>query len=120
MNNILLACKYITDKARHELRRAGTIHTNIPGLVDSIELVAIPYDSLEDLHMMSVWDVPREIDVKSRYLHFFYNYVESISGYCLSAGSDDEVDLETLIRRETAPPAETNDDDLGDLEDHPF
>ena len=64
MNTKLLACKVISDQARQELKRAGcTIHKEVPGLDDDIEIVELRHDGEKDLNVMSIRDVPREIEI---------------------------------------------------------
>jgi hypothetical protein len=82
MNTKLLACKAISDQARQELKRAGCIiHKEVPGLDDDIEIVVLQYVGDKDLNVMSIRDIPREIEIKSKKLHLLYTYNEQIEGY---------------------------------------
>jgi hypothetical protein len=82
MNTKLLACKAISDQARAELKRAGcAVHKEVPGLDDDIEIVELRHNGDKDLNVMSVWSVPREIQIASRNLHLLYTYNEQIKGY---------------------------------------
>lgn len=106
----LLACKDISERAREDVHRAGiTIHKDVPGIEQDVEIVVItvegPYDQI-----MSVWDVPREIQLQSRGIQFLYLWDDSINGYKLCEW--DEYEKPVFIA--------SNEDDLGDLDDHPF
>src|SRR5690348_453265 len=106
---MLLACKHISGQAHRELKRAGcTIHEDVPGLDDDIEIVELRYEGDEDLNMMSVWGMPREIEIFSKNLHLFYVYDEKI-GYNLEGGK--------LVENQEEPETEATKEYNGDLDD---
>lgn len=111
-HTLLLACKHISEPARRALKRAGCeIHKDVPGLDDDIEIVELQYAGEKDLNMMSVWGIPREIQIFSKNLHLFYVYNEKI-GYNLEGGK--------LVENQEEPETEATkeyDGELDDLED---
>jgi hypothetical protein len=116
MNTMLLACNQISEPARRELIRAGcTIHKDVPGVEDDLEIVELRYADENDINCMYIWNVPVEIQIFSKNLHLLYSFDEKV-GYKLEGGKLIEPE-----EPEPEPPAPTYDDlDLGDLEDHPF
>lgn len=118
MKTLLLACSYITPMVRTELERAHcSIHKDVPGISENVEFVVLPYTDTDDLHILTVWDVPREIIVKSLGLHLCYNHCDAANGYALSNLYWDE-NVAEIIRKENEPAGEAAD--LGELENHPF
>lgn len=109
----LLACKRISDAARLELLRARCpIHKHVPGLDSDIEVVELQHGGWDakDRSGMSVWDVPREIQIESRHLYLTYAWDDEVNGYAL-----------TVLNEEPyATVAEVATDELGDLDEHPF
>lgn len=102
----LLACKFISEKARQELKRAHVeIHREVPGLDPEIEMVVLEHSGPGDRTGMYQWDVPIEIQIASRGLYLSYRWKDEVSGYALRWLDEDEED---------------NLDDLDDLDDHPF
>ena len=109
---MLLACKHISDQARRELNRAECpIHEDVPGIEeDDLEIVELRYADEKDINCMYIWNVPVEIEIFSKNLHLFYSFDEK-EGYKLEGGK---------LVEEQPEPAPTYDDDLGDLDGHPF
>jgi len=108
----LLACKEISERAREELNRAACmIHKEVPGLPSDIEIVELQHAGARDRSGMHVWDVPLEIQIRSRELYLSYNWKDEMQGYKLS-WLGEEI-------RPALPPGEANET-LGDLEEHPF
>lgn len=113
----LLACKFISEAARKELERAACpVHKEVPGLDRDIEIVELQHSGWEsrDRSGMSVWDVPREIQIVSRGLYLNYAWNDEVNGGALTLL---EEEMRQAVYKEHN--VETNDY-LGDLDEHPF
>lgn len=126
IGTLLLACTEISDKAWAELRRAGCpVHLEV---VDAyinghgVKIVELHYHydperSWEnDLQTMSVWGNIREVQIKSLGLYLARVWDEKIQGWRLTEYGEAE-------EAAFIPPTSDDflsDDNLGDLDDHPF
>ncbi len=109
----LLGCKFISEAARKELKRAGvTIHKGVPGVDNDIEIVELQHAGSEDRGGMYVWDVPREIEIASRGLYLVYHLDESGDGRLLWMDED-----MGMVRKVVY---DQHIEGLGELNDHPF
>lgn len=110
----LLACKFISEKAREELKRACCpVHSEVPGIDAGIEIVELQHGGWDrrDRQGYYVWDTPREIQIHSRGLYLLYAWKEELNGYALTWIEEEET---------PQPPESPDEESLGDLDDHPF
>lgn len=120
VNTELLACKHISEQAKAELDRAGcTIHKEVPGLDTDILIVELHFldmkhvDGQADRSGYLVWDVPREIQIRSLGLYLSYQWSDEYNGYALRVWDEEETPA-------PAPIESTEDEDLSDLDEMPF
>lgn len=114
----LLACAFITEKARAELARAGcTIHQDMLwGELENVEIVELHHYGGDDIHIMSVWGVPREIIIPSHNLYLHYQWHISYNGPVLTV-LDEDIPEPAPPRAQTE---QTEQSELGDMDEHPF
>ncbi len=111
----LLACKWISEKAREALKRAACpIHNGLLwGDFEDVKIVELHHGGYQegDLNMLSVWGTPREIQIRSLDLYLSYCWDDEKDGYILE-----------MFEEEDEPPIDVlaSDEPLGDLDEHPF
>lgn len=114
----LLACKFISEEARKDLKNAECeIFRDVPGLDSDIEIVELQHAGGKDRSGMYVWDVPREIQIESRGLYLYYCWSDEYNGYALTVW--DEEMRPALVAEKTTEDAK-DEESLGDLDAHPF
>ena len=110
----LLACKWISDKAREALKRACCpIHEKVLwGDFEDVEIVELHHGGYRegDINMLSVWGVPREIQIRSLDLYLFYRWDEVKNGW----------GIEMYEEEYNVWVGNADDEPLGDLDEHPF
>src|SRR2546421_10680503 len=90
IETILLPCRQISSAARSELRRAcATIYEGLLwGDLSDVEIVELHH--FGDGHIMSVWDIPREIQITSLELYLHYQWSDKANGYRLEVLDEPE------------------------------
>lgn len=115
----LLACKFISTAARNELARAACpIHKEVPGLDSDIEVVELQHAGKGDRNGMYRSGVPVEIQIASRGLYLAYHWDDQLNGFGLT-WLDEDIGMVRMVIYDQQN-LKMSDEELGDLDDHPF